>query len=515
MGEIHERARREILEHFPPSADPLQEFHKHAEDFYVSTLHTLRYRIPFGNSSQNEALLRFLYAGCLRFDRWFTPSPYIVDPQQSERYARFVRALVAAGATADNVAVFQVHQVRDAAFAEFDGVPLEHILKDRVHFYQRQINAVAPPTHPGKLAEFEKERTVLLKLLKGLQNGSLRTVLITTVPYVFSRAPLVVSFRWKGIEGTVKLDPSFDYGSSGESTMVVEPAGISVGASRWQTGRCRIEITLAALHDADAWSESLQAPGELLLPVEGWPQCFNLGFAIIHELAWHLRVDGRGSLNWIPAPRDLGEMELCIRSGSDNLTWKLKGSPASVVEVFTPAIKTEVLDLGELGNLRWSMKSRSLSQMYLELGETNEALFWLNVATEALFKERFVEFASLAGRPDLDSELNSPKAFWGPAEEIIADQFPEVAGKVKWPSTEVHVSLYAKIRYVYRNLPMKTSVKEVLTRYRSISEHRNRLFHGVTDTRTPVTTVRAALEAFDWLAINLVVSEPSMENQAE
>lgn len=268
-------------------------------------------------------------------------------------------------------------------------------------------------------------------------------------------------------------------------------------------------ISLAALYDGDAYTAPLQTLHEHDLPIEGWPKCFTIAFKIVHEVAWHLRIAGGSEAPWIPAPRDLGDVEMFVRTKrAERLTEKLKSSPANLMIVFSPTKEVTTRDLGELETHPWSVKCRSLAVIYMELGETNEALFWLNVATEALFKERFSRIALECGRPELEAELDSPKAFWAPAEEVVSEQYPEMAGRISWPGTKSHVSVFAKLKYLYGAVSMKTSVNSVITRYHNISRHRNALFHGMDEKGQPVAVMRLALESFDWLAGNVVRALP-------
>ncbi len=141
--------------------------------------------------------------------------------------------------------------------------------------------------------------------------------------------------------------------------------------------------------------------------------------------------------------------------------------------------------------------------MYLELGDTNEALFWLNVATESLIAQRFDEIESVTSRSGLASSLGSPKEFWAEAEMLLSKQFPDMKGKVKWPTGVIHVSVYGKLKALYRLVPMRTALDELLAKYREISGLRNDLFHGKSSVRVPVATVQTASEALKWIDLNM------------
>jgi len=74
------KAKKQLFELFPPNVDPVSVCHKYSDDIFLDILQQVQGLIPFKNLEQNLSLTHFLYAGCLRFDRWFSPSPYIVNP---------------------------------------------------------------------------------------------------------------------------------------------------------------------------------------------------------------------------------------------------------------------------------------------------------------------------------------------------------------------------------------------------------------------------------------------------
>ena len=505
MADIHDAAKRRILDTFPAASDPVSQFHKYEEDFYLDTLKVLADRIPFRKTSDNLSLTLFLYAGCLKFDRWFAPSPFVVDPLQREHFSQFVKAL-AKCEVADNTATFELHELRDACYAELDGRPMREISPERIAFLRDGARAIARPSHPTKVAEFDQELVTIEAILDGLQDGSLCTMLTTRLPFILNRTPLSLSFTWKGAPGKLLAEPSFS--PSAESDLITAPAAVAIGASRWQSGSSRIQIALEAFYDGDAYAEPLQALPGHDAPFTGWPKGVALAFAIIHDVSWRLRLDDLGEMPWIPAPRDLGDIEVSFRtSRCEQLAFKKKSSPANHIRVFSPTSEVVELSLGEIETPPWSTKCRSQAVTYMQLGELNEALFWLNVATEALFRERFAVISASSGRKELEAQLNSPKAFWGPAEEIVVAQFPELAGKIRWPDTEIHVSIYAKLKFLHKAVPMKVGVEEVLSRYRAVSRYRNDLFHGTTSARVPVVDVQQALEGLDWLDANFLPAD--------
>ena len=499
----HLAGKRKILESFGDGRDPAACYHEYSEDFYLENISAIQDKLPLRKPRQNEAASRFLYAGCLRFGRWFAPSPYTVNDKLAERFSKFVRALKKAeGGSTDNTLVFELQDIRNSIYKEFGGVPLEAVPQDPLSGFGKAVRALREPRENTKWREFILQRDELLQIIKGIEDRTLRTVIRTRLPYIILKTNLIARAVHQGISVEVVASPSFQ--QPGDSFVTAEPHAIAIGASRWQGGITAIEITVAALIDIDEETQSLQSIEGEQTPIDGWPLGFSFAFGLLHDLVWNLRAYHGGERQWIPSPRDLSGIETFLRTpGDPSLSWKKKDSPATLLHVFSKPEDDLLLEMGVLEPVPWSVRCRSLSGMYLELGETNEAIFWLNVGVEALFKERFAKIAEEAGRPDFESELNSPKAFWAPAEEVVTSQFPEMAGRIQWPDTEVHVSVYAKLRFLYRNIPMKTSVKELLRHYRVISSARNCLFHGAQDARLPVTEVEAALFSFDWIKENM------------
>ena len=507
------KAKKRILDTFIPGADPVTAGSAIYEEELVSLLNAVSSAIPWSKPAQADALSMFLFAGVTRFDRWFAPTPFVVPPTHHDRFAKFVSAFRRAERKEPtNCRVFELHAIKNDIFRHFDMVPIEAVEASDVHGFRDLAARLSTPTSPGKKLEFENQRAELLAILDGLGSRTLRTQLRFRVPYVLHKRPLRVDFIWRGIAMQAQIEPKFD---SSQETFVRAGDGVelSVGASRWQAGTSAINLELAALLDGSVYTERLQAIPGADCPVIGWPQSFTWAFSIFHDLAWTLRAGHDARQDWIPAPRDLSDLEQVIKTaGGIEVGWIRKGSPAALHEIFLPSSEPVVVSLGALERLSWSTECRTRANMYLELGDTNEALFWTNVATESLITQRFEEIEIETKRTGLAGSLGSPKEFWAESELILSKQFPEMQGKVKWPSSAIHVSVYGKLKALYRLVPMKTSLDELLSKYRVISGQRNDLFHGTSSARVSVGSVQAASEALSWIDQNmwpLPVSAPA------
>lgn len=499
------QAKRRICNDFLPGVDPLEVSRAISDDDLMSLLDVVSPGIPWSKPLQAQALTMFLFAGVTRFDRWFAPSPFVVPPTHRDRFAKFVTAFRRAeGNNPVNCAVFQIHDIKNQIFGQFDGIPIESIKATEIQKFQKLTRSIQDPCNSAKKKEFDKERAELLAILDGLQDRSLRTRLNFRVPYIICRQPLQVNFSWQGVMIQAQINPAFN--QPGETFIQIGEgaAAVSVGASRWQTGESNISLEISTLLDGSAYTERLQAIQGFDLPVEGWPQSFTWAFSILQDLAWTLRVDHGGRQDWIPAPRDISDLEQIISTAeAAQLGWIKKGSPAALYDVFVPSIEPLTINLGTLDRLPWATECRTRASMYLELGDTNEALFWLNVATESLIAQRFDEIEVATNRQGLSASLGSPKEFWAEAEKILSKQFPDMQGRVRWPSTPIHMSVYGKLKALYRLVPMKTELEDLLSKYKAVSGLRNDLFHGKSSTRVPVATVEAANEALNWIDENL------------
>ena len=512
-------AKRLILERFNPAVDLLSVYHKYDEQEYIDLLDALESSIPFSSTSKYDYPSRlFLYAGCLRFDRWVAPSPLVVPPGLADRFSRFVNALKRVeGDNPNNVSTFLLHKVKYDLFQTMESVPLAEVETDTIERFEKKIEAIPSPVDRVKLEEFLREKGDIDALLSGFRDASLRTRITTQIPYIVHLRPLLIDFVWCGIPTTVSLTPTF---YKPKSVAEIQPASQPVGPSRWQSGVTDIVIEFSALVDGDAWTPPLLSfdPSRLPFdasPFDGWPKAFTIAFSIVHDLVWIIRVKYEGEKQWIPVPRDFTCIEWEIYSSArKRIEWKIKGSPGALLKGFTPSEEVKAIKLEVLESIPWYARCRSLAAMYLEIGETNEAVFWLNVGVEALFQSRFQEFASTLAKPGLEQELSSSKAYWDLAREVVAEQCPGIADKIEWPETEAYVSMYKRIKYLYKMIPMKTSVEETLAHYSRVSKHRNALFHGTTEERLPVHVVKEAMDSFDWLEQNFTLAEHDPTDKA-
>jgi len=498
MEEIEKR----VVAMFPRGVELFDIYRNYDDEEYIKILNSVNDFYWFSGKPSHYSWCAFLYSGCLTFNRWRAPRLFVKSDILAT-FGRFVEALIIAeNGVSDNTRIFLLEEIRSEIFKSFDCIPLESIQRREVGLFRNKIPAINPPNNAEKIQEFLREKDKNLKLISGLLGGSLQTKITTHLPYIVHKSTLSITFSWQGISIKSKLTPTFWQSESLVSSNIPNQP---ISPSRWQAGITKVELEFQCLIDYDAWTPSLLELGSEALPFDGWAKGFTLAFQVIDDLVWRVRIEYGGESQWIPAPRDISASTFEILSDGQQVTWKL--TEAAFMRMFPKTEEELEIELGQLQSIPWYIKCRSLAVMYLEIGETNEALFWLNAGIESLFQNRFKEIAFATGRTNLEDELNSPKVYWNEAEKIVKKQFPELAGKIEWPDSKRHVSVYQKLKCLHTSVPMKTSLQELNAKYNKISKHRNSLVHGVIDQRLPADVVKEALSSFDWINENFVLSQ--------
>jgi hypothetical protein len=100
----------------------------------------------------------------------------------------------------------------------------------------------------------------------------------------------------------------------------------------------------------------------------------------------------------------------------------------------------ETVHLGEVRAPSYWQQCLTYARSNMTLGETRQALLWANMAVEALLDQRLEQLASEAGNEDILAQLQGGRLVFRQAEEILSEQYPEMAGKVNWPDRQMQLS---------------------------------------------------------------------------
>src|SRR6266545_639453 len=242
-------ARAKILRMFPRGTEVLAVYNNYSEDEYISILNAIEGSIPFSKPEHNRSLCLFLYSGCLKFLRWSAPSPFIVNPDLSAKFRRFINALIRAErGISDNTKTFLLHDIKNDLFLEFDTIPLNEIDPEKIQVFHERVNNVTNPINGIKVQEFASAKNKIQALLNGISSKTIRTRISTQLPFIIHLQPLVIDFIWQGISTRATFDPAFE---PREIFATIQPMAQPVGPSRWQAGITTISLEFMAVIDGD------------------------------------------------------------------------------------------------------------------------------------------------------------------------------------------------------------------------------------------------------------------------
>ncbi|MGI9278287.1 MAG: hypothetical protein ACR2PX_01460 [Endozoicomonas sp.] len=127
MSNIKElKGKRKILEMFPANFNPISSFNDYTESEYLEILEMVERNIPFKKDNANLSLCLFLYSGCLKFDRFTVPTPYVFNPENNKLYYRFLEALIKAEkGLSHNTLSFSLKKIKGQVYEKFDQVVLK------------------------------------------------------------------------------------------------------------------------------------------------------------------------------------------------------------------------------------------------------------------------------------------------------------------------------------------------------------------------------------------------------
>jgi hypothetical protein len=502
-----EEAERRIREVFPTEEGSKNTLN---DEETLALLDATQEAIRSGWRAPGDSLATFLFYTCAKFDPWDAPRPIVVAPTSIKNFELALALFrLVEDQRQDYVALFELDSVRTRLYQEAAIVP-GRFMASGVDYqgYRARLSEIPVPSMASQRAGYRERRILIERLLNGLESNSLKSALQLHLPYALHHQALDAQFEWHGTHTAISLQPQVSRDRLGGMAVEVPGAALTpVHVTRWQAATSSVRIQLDGLLDPSYYTPALRnQAGEMQNPYEGWPSAYTFAFLLLYDFAWELRVNYQGEQHWIPAPGDIMQLQYFLLDHAGN---QLDMNAVSIGGIKATFGEPGVLSLllGELAPPPWWQRCKAQAALYLDLGDTAEALLWANIAAEALFEERFTEFALELNRPDLEEELNSPAAIWIDAEEILNQQFPEMAGRVRWPDIKRHVSIYTKLKYVHRELNLACTLKETQKHYATISRQRNSLFHGASSVRPSADYLVEVLHELDWLSDNFVIAK--------
>lgn len=457
--------------------------------------------IACGSRADKKMRNLFLFDACARLDRWRVPTPFVVTSKYRCDYAKCAMLLGDHESPPINSPIFLLHALRDELYEEFSHVPLPLTAEriEKLEDLSKRIAKMSRPLLASKLSEFESELAIISSIEAGLRDGTLCTILCTSIPFAISAQQIDLKTRHRGIELAGSLvskfsSPSGTFASGSEGAVIAE-----MNTTRWPSGITSAELRFNALIDPSIEAPALRIPSGSGMPRDTWPNGFNVAFDVIYEVCWHLRIRERESFGWIPSPSDVGQLESRMScSANEDFGLIIRSNPASLLKAFMPESGPFVIE-GEMLPTPWHRKCRELAQQHARVGDMREALFWLNVGTEALISGRMKAQVTKAGSPINLESLDGKEAYWDDARELVSAVSKEVANKIDWPTNKQKPSRFKQLKYVCKYIEGAPSLTDAKSNYAKVSKHRNALFHGEDDRPISAEVVIEATSGYDWL----------------
>lgn len=493
-----------ILEKFSEDTTALTSDRSFTNEQYASLINSIDQDQRLETS--NYAPLRlFLYYCCRRFDRFVDPIPFVINPNDKRLFWKSLMMLIAYKEDANNTSIFRAdHILWDLVeFLNGDqGNDLPNLNRILDAFHQK-MDLIEEPSNSTSFENFNQARLRCMHLINAARVNGVVTKIQTKLPVSPVMSNTVVRTIWREIPITVSFFPKFNNPENTFANAMHDSVIIPLTPSQWQNSRCEVVITFPKLFEASLPVAPLAAHSTENLPHKEWPNVFRNLYEILDAVIWQLRETENLHGRWILLPSDIATVHYEVWANQQLIFKSIKDAPGLLMKVQSRDNSVKEVDLDISDPVMWSVKCKRLADSFLQTGETNEALFWLNVGVESLFDVRTKEICNSQGL-NL-GVLSSGKSYWQNAEEVATAQFPEIAGKIKWPEGDVREpSWFTKIKFLGKHANLKVKADSIISNYSKIQRFRNALFHGSTEERVAWEDAKKALDAFTWIESNFV-----------
>lgn len=498
-------AREFVENNFTDNDEVVKQSREYSRKKFRKILFTLGTGSKFTEHKLGLAGERFLYAGCLRFDRWYSPGPYVVHHKDREYYEQFLTTLQATGTTPDNTSSLELGLLKWDIYDALDRTSPDEVSSDEIEAWKSRLTDIPRPSSPQKRGDYAGFSDDCKGLIKGAQEASLETVLTTVIPIVPLEKPTTVNCTWRNLEVSITFEPHHRIPQNTFVNPGEDSIALPIESSQWQHGITETNISIQGLLDAQAPEPSLTSPPHSS-PSTNWPAMWVFSFELLEAVLWKLRVDADGPANWSFSPNDIGAITWKIMVGDQVIDSLTQDPPGVTLKIIGSKEGQDTVDMGTLSLVPWFVRCKELAKDYATAGETSEAVFWLNVGAEALFDIRCRDICSNAA---VDYELlSSGRSYWEKAREFVAEQMPDEAERIEWPEAASGTpSWFTQIRELGEHVELAASTEKFLSEYSKIHKHRNDVFHGDRRDRVSPSEVAEGAEALSWLIKNFKRAE--------
>lgn len=449
-----------------------------------------------GNREWQNASGTFLLRGALAYDRFLTPRPQIVDEELYVNFCRFLTALQKMdGEHFERTAFLHLEKLKWDIYRECSMTPYDSEMEIFLAQSKKDVEKIVLTRGEERIiANIEKAKEDLICLIDGIRNGKVKTKIHTTLPFKLTNSDKRIRMNIDGVAVVVCLT-HHSQGSSLPIARIAEGSTMTTtGPSKWTTTTCELDIEASCLIDF------LEERPRVTLrnDKEGngyWTTVFDFTFRVVTTIWSFFQKYEEVSGTWPPLPNDIHYINCHIFVDDKECDGEFTTNPALIYHV-TPLKKdTDDYDISENCETRWSDYAYMFAKLYSQTGQFKEAIFWINVSTEALVEE-FIR--QVATSKEMLAEIDGEEHKFDTAEEILCNQFPEMKGKVKWPNIVIHTSVFTKLKRAIKMSKLSIFQNDIIKKYQQINAKRNGLFHG-NNIEIDVEDVEKAFVAYAWL----------------
>lgn len=477
-------------------------YEKVNQEGYKQMYYAVLSHMKGGNQDWQMALGSFLVHGAFSYDRFVGLRPKVADDEQYNMFCRFLNTLQKMDVNyMGRTAFLHLQKIK---WDIYKGCSLKPYGEEQEKFLaqcEKNVQGISVPNDDENVFKhITKDKEELQELIDSIKSGSVRTVIRTTLPYKLTDTDAEIKLAVDG----VKVDVKAKHHSQGCTIPIAQVAEGSTmattGPSKWSTTTCELIIEAHCLTDVLE-----ERPKVILRSGEDdggyWTSVFDFTFKVACAIWTYVQQHGEVTGSWPPLPNDIHYIDCRVYVGDKEFDQEFSTNPALVYHFTSLKKPTSVIEIGERSQPQWSVYAYLYAKVYAESGQLKEAIFWLNVSVEALVEE-FVQ--RIATTKEMLDKIEGDEHKFDTAEEILVEQFPEMKGKVNWPDTVIHTSVFTKLKRALKISGRAINQKEVIKKYSQVNAKRNTLFHG-GEAEINVDDVDKAFGAYDWLRKNIGV----------
>lgn len=471
-------------------------YEKVRQDEYKQMYYAVLPHLKDRNQEWQRAVGEFMIHGAMSYNRFVEPRPKMADEEQYEMFCHFLNTLQKMdGSFTGRTAFFHLHRIQWDIYRECSLMAYGEELEAFLARCEKSVKEIAIPQEDANVTtHLEQQKNDVLELIENVRDGKILTSIRTTLPYKMTNTDAEIHLVIDGIEVEVKAKHQ-SQGSTIPIAQVAEGTTMATtGPSKWTTTTCELDIEAHCLTDIQEERPKVILRGGA---DDGgyWTAVFDFTFKVVCAIWTYVHQQEEVAGSWPPLPNDIQYLDCRVYTSEKEYEHVFSSNPALIYHVTSLKKPTAVIEIGNSVEPLWSEYAYMFAKVYAESGQLKEAIFWLNVSVEALVEE-FIR--RVATTQEMLEEIEGDEHKFDTAEKILAEQFPEMKGKVNWPDVVIHTSVFTKLKRAVTLSRVAVSVKDVTKKYSQVNAKRNALFHG-READISVDDVEKAFTAYGWL----------------